>query len=268
VNKAAARRAGGIVAIVRPPTRALTRCELTHLARVPIDVDRALAQHAGYVEALRALGATVVSLPPEPDLPDAVFVEDVAIVLDEVAVMTNPGAESRRAEATSVAQRLEAYRPLEWMQPPATLDGGDVLRIERTLYVGRSTRTNDAGIEQLRAILTPHRYAVRAVRVRDCLHLKSAASHLGGGALLANTDWVDPTAFDVQEIIEVDAAEPRGANSFPVGETLVMSDAYPKTRQRLAARGYAVRAVALDELHKAEAGGSCMSLVFADLGGD
>jgi dimethylargininase len=253
-----------IIAIVRPPTPALTRCELTHLDREPIDFDQALAQHARYVEALSALGAKVVVLPAEPDLPDAVFVEDVAIVLDELAVMTHPGAESRRAEVASVAKRLEAYRPLAWMTAPGTLDGGDVLTIDHTLYVGQSSRTNQAGIEQLRAIVLRHGYVVRAVTVGGCLHLKSAASHLGRGALLANTEWVDSAAFDVHEVIEVDAAEPRGANTFRVGNSLVMSDAYPRTAKRLHARGYQVRPVPLSELHKAEAGGSCMSLVFTD----
>lgn len=254
----------GIIAIVRPPTSALARCELTHIARARIDVDRALAQHAGYADALRTLGARVVALPPEPDLPDAVFVEDVAVVLDELAVMTNPGAESRRAEVASVAKQLEAHRPLEWLRAPGTLDGGDVLTIDRTLYVGLSSRTNHAGLEQLRAILSRHGYAVRAVPVRACLHLKSAASYIGNGMLLANTAWVDPATFEVREVLEVDVGEPRGANTFRVGDTLVMSDAYPRTRQRLEARGCRVHPVSLSELHKAEAGGSCMSLVFAD----
>lgn len=261
-------RVGEIVALVRPPSEALARCELTHLAREPIDHDRALAQHAGYAAALSALGATVVVLPEEPDLPDAVFVEDVAVVLDELAVMTNPGAESRRAEVPSVARRLELYRQLAWITTPGTLDGGDVLAIERTLYVGRSSRTNEAGIDQLRAIVAHHGYAVRAVTIRGCLHLKSAASHLGRGVLLANTRWTDANAFEVQEVIEVDPAEPRGANTFRIGDTLVMSAAYPRTQTRLEAAGYRVRAVSLDELHKAEAGGSCMSLVFADRGID
>lgn len=257
-------QAGGIIAIVRPPTPALARCELTHLDRVPIDFDRALAQHTGYVEALSALGAKVIVLPPEPELPDAVFVEDVAIVLDELAVMTHPGAESRRAEVASVARQLGTYRQLEWITTPATLDGGDVLTIDRTLYVGQSSRTDQAGIEQLRAIVSRHGYAVRAVAVRGCLHLKSAVSYLGGGRLLVNTEWVDPTAFEVREIIEVDAGEPQGANTFRVGDTLMMSDAYTRTRKRLEASGYRVHPVSLSELHKAEAGGSCMSLIFAD----
>jgi dimethylargininase len=257
----------GLMAIVRPPTDALGRCELTHIERDPIDVDRALAQHAGYASALSALGATVIVLPPEPELPDAVFVEDVAVVLDEVAVITNPGAVSRRPEAETVAGALAPYRPLEWMTSPATLDGGDVLRIDRTLYVGRSSRTSDAGIEQLRAFVEPHGYTVHAVPVEACLHLKSACSHLGGGTVLVNASWVDPTAFGARQVVEVDASEPRAANTFPVYDTLVMSDRYPRTRKRIEGLGYRVRAVALSELHKAEAGGSCMSLVFpADRG--
>jgi dimethylargininase len=251
-----------LVAIVRPPTKALARCELTHIERKPIDTDRALAQHAGYASALSALGATVIVLPPEPELPDAVFVEDVAVVLDELAVMTHPGAASRRPEVETVAEALAPYRPLQRMTPPATLDGGDVLRIGRTLYVGRSTRTNEAGIEQLHSFVEPHGYAVRAVPVDYSLHLKGTCSHLGGGAVLVNASWVDPAAFGARQIVEVHPAEPRAANTFPVNDTLVTSDQYPQTRKRIEALGYRVRAVALTELHKAEAGGSCMSLVF------
>jgi len=200
---------------------------------IPILFDRALAQHAGYADALRTLGARVVALPPEPDLPDAVFVEDIAIVLDELAVMTHPGAESRRAEVASVARQLETYRQLQWITAPATLDGGDVLTIDRTLYVGQSSRTDQARIEQLRAIVSRYGYAVRAVAVHGCLHLKSAASYLGGGRLLANTEWVDPAAFEAREIVEVDVEEPQGANTFRVGDALMMSDAYTRTRKRL-----------------------------------
>ncbi len=251
-----------LVAIVRPPTEALARCELTHLEREPIDADLALAQHAGYASALRALDVTVVVLPPEPELPDAVFVEDVAVVLDELAVITNPGAVSRRPEAASVAEALAPYRPLEWMTAPATLDGGDVLRVDRALYVGRSSRTNDAGIDQLRTLVEPHGYAVHVVPVEACLHLKSACSHLGGGTMLVNASWVDPTAFGARQIVEVDLAEPRAANTFPVNDTLVMSDRYPRTRKRIEGLGYRIRTVALSELHRAEAAGSCLSLVF------
>jgi dimethylargininase len=250
-------------AIVRPPTAALARCELTHLAREPIDPAIAQAQHAGYVSTLRSLGAQVTVLAPEPDLPDAVFVEDTAVVLDGLAVITNPGAVSRRPEVTGVAAALGRHRPLAWMAPPATLDGGDVLAIGRTLYVGRSTRTNDEGIEQLGAFAAPHGYTVRPVEVKGCLHLKSACSYPGDGMILANPAWVEPGTFERTRILEVAAEEPRAANTFRVGATLVTAAGAPVTRRLLERWGFRVQPVVLSELQKAEAGGSCMSLVFA-----
>lgn len=251
-----------LVAIVRPPTDALARCELTHLVREPLDVNLARIQHRGYVALLEELGADVVALPEERSLPDAVFVEDVAVVLDEVAVLTNPGAESRRAEVPSVAAALGRFRPLVRMEPPATLDGGDVLRIDRTLFVGRSRRTNDAGLDRLAEAAVPHGYTVRPVPVDGCLHLKSACSYLGRGVVLANPACVDARPFGDYRLLAVSPGEPRAANTFRVGDTLVMAAGFPGTADRIRAAGFPVRTVPLSELQKAEAGGSCMSLVF------
>src|SRR5512133_1810858 len=133
-----------LVAVTRKVSPAIGRCELTHLDRTPIDAGVAMQQHERYEEALTALGYEVRGLEAEPDLPDSVFVEDAAIVLDEVAVITRPGAESRRPETTSIAAALREHRPLAEITEPATLDGGDVLRIGRNLYIGISGRTNDA----------------------------------------------------------------------------------------------------------------------------
>src|SRR5262249_26058990 len=149
-----------LTALIRPPTAALARCELTYLAREPIDVALALLQHAAYVACLQALGLRILALPPEPDLPDAVFVEDAAIVVDEVAVMPRPGATTRQGEVGSVAEALRPYRTLRFLAAPATLDGGDVLRIGRTFYVGAGGRTNEEGVAQLREHLAPHGYQV------------------------------------------------------------------------------------------------------------
>lgn len=253
-----------IVAIVRPPTEALARCELTHLDREPLDVGLARTQHDRYATLLRQLGADVIVLPPEEALPDAVFVEDVALVLDELAILTNPGVESRRAEVSGVATALEPYRQLVWIRPPATLDGGDVIVAERTLYVGRSSRTNEAGIEQLRRLVDPSGYDVRAVDVGRCLHLKSAATRPADGVYLLNPVWVDASAFHDGTVLRVPEHEPRGANTFRVGDSVVLAANFPATRSLLERHGLDVRTVDLSELQKAEAGGSCMSLVFPE----
>jgi dimethylargininase len=252
-----------LVAFTRPVSPSLARCELTHIAREPIDVARAAAQHAAYEECLRGLGCEVRSLPDLPEHPDAVFVEDTAVVLDEVAVVTRPGAPSRRGEVETVARALAAFRPLEPIVAPGTVDGGDVLVVDRTLFVGLSTRTNDEGAAQLARIVAPHGYSVRTVAVASCLHLKSAATAAGPGAVLLNPGWVDAGAFDGFERIEADPAEPLGANVVDAGAALVQAAAFPRTRERLQRRGFTVRTVELDELAKAEGAATCCSLLLA-----
>lgn len=201
-------------------------------------------------------------LPAEPDLPDSVFVEDTAVVLPELAVITRPGAESRRPETESIARALRGYRPLHRIAGPATMDGGDVLRIERTLYAGLTSRTNTEAVNQLREILEPHGFAVQGVTVRGCLHLKSAASWLGGDAVLLNPEWVDEALFAGMNIVRVHPDEPHAANVLAVGGTLLCAAAHVRTRERLERQGYGVREIDISELAKAEAGMTCSSLVF------
>lgn len=250
------------IAFTRDISPALADCELTHLAREPIDVDRARAQHAAYERALQALGCTVHRLPAGAEMPDSVFIEDAAVVLDEVAVITRPGAESRRGETEAVADALAAYRPLARLEAPATLDGGDVMVVDRDIFVGRSARTNEAGIEQLRRAVADFGYTVRGVEVTGCLHLKTAVTSVGGGRLLINRDWAPAKAFDGYTLIYVDPAEPFAANGLPVGGSVIYPEAFPRTRARLEAHGIGVVTVPADELAKAEGAVTCCSLVF------
>ena len=250
------------IAVTRSVSPSLARCELTHLAREPIDAARAAAQHAAYEETLAALGATVVHAPPAPDLPDAVFVEDTAVVLDEVAVMTRPGAASRAAETEGVVSVLSSYRFLRSMTAPATLDGGDVLQVGRTLYVGRSRRTNDAGIAQLESFVAPLGYRVAPVAFSQCLHLKSAVTALGDDLLLLNPAWVPASAFSGLHAVSVDAREPHAANVLRVGDAVVCASQYPRTCELLTARGLRVVPIDTRELAKAEGALTCCSLLF------
>jgi dimethylargininase len=249
------------VALIRSVPRSIVRCELTHLARKPIDVVRAAQQHDRYEVLLARLGCNVQCLPDEPELPDSVFVEDTAIVFDELAVIARPGAESRRAETSSVAAALGAYRRLARMQPPATLDGGDVLVVGRDVYVGLSGRTNAEGVRQLGELLAPHGYRVAGVPVRRCLHLKSAVTAVADDTILLNPDWVHATQFDAVHRIDVHADEPFAANALRVGDTLVCAATTPRTRERLEAHGFTVESVDVSELAKAEAGVTCCSLI-------
>ncbi len=250
------------LAITREVSPALGDCQLSYVSREAINVVRASAQHRAYRHALKTLGCRLLSLPAEPELPDAVFVEDVAIVLDEVAVLTRPGALSRRAEVASVADVLRPYRPLLAIEAPGTLDGGDVLRLGRTLYVGESARSNAAGIAQLRELLAGHGYAVLGVPIHGCLHLKSAVTQLADDTVLLQPAWVDRERFAGFRVIEVDPAEPHAANVLRIGDALLMPASFPRTRERLIAAGFKVIAVDVSELQKAEGAVTCCNLVF------
>jgi dimethylargininase len=247
-------------AITRAVSPSMNRCELTYLERQEIDIARAVEQHDAYVRCLREIGLAVTELPADPRLPDSVFVEDPAVVVDEIAVIARMGAESRRGEAHAMADALARFRPLVRMTPPATLDGGDVFRVGRTLFAGRSQRTNEEGIAQLAAAVAPYDYEVRPVEVRGCLHLKSGACWVGGETLLVNREWVDATVFAGYDLVEVE--EPWAADVLAIGNIVLMPDGFPKTRAMLERTGFAVRTIDVSELQKAEAGVTCMSVIF------
>jgi len=252
-----------LLAITRDVGPDLAACELTHLERVPIDPERAARQHAAYRAALRAAGCEVLELPALPGCPDAVFVEDTAVVVAELAVLAWPGAASRRGEVESIAEALAPHRELRRVEAPGTLDGGDVLVVGRRVFVGLSSRTTREGVAQLGALLAPLGYDVRGVAVSGCLHLKSAATRVGDELLLVNPAWVDPAAFAPLPHVPVDADEPCAANALRVGERVILPAAFPRTRERLEARGSTVVPVEVDELAKAEGGVTCGSLLVA-----
>lgn len=231
------------------------------MERVPISWSRATEQHHAYEQALVSLGCRVEQLSAQPTLPDSVFVEDTAVVVDECAVIARPGAPSRRDETPTVASALAAYRTLFTIEAPGTLDGGDVLRLGRRIYVGLSGRTNVDGARQLAAFLQPFDYSVESVVPTDCLHLKSAVSALPDGHLLLNPRWIDASAFAGAPWIEVDPAEPFAANVLCVGPSVLCSAAADRTRRLLEAQGYDVTAVDASELAKAEAGVTCCSII-------
>jgi dimethylargininase len=246
----------------REVSRSLADCELTHAVRQAFDMGRARQQHQAYVAELRAAGVAMTVLPEAPELPDAMFVEDPAIVLDEIAVLTRPGALSRRPEVALIAPAIGAVRPTREIRAPGTLEGGDVLRIGRTLFVGLSSRTNADGIRQLSEILAPFGYDVRAVAVRGCLHLKSAVTAIAPGVLLAHAPWIDPEPLRGCELVAVDPAELSGANALAVNGRLLVVASAPRTADRLAARGLDVRRLDMSELQKAESGLTCSSVLY------
>jgi dimethylargininase len=250
-----------MLALVREVSPNLAKCELSYLERTAIDDARAVRQHNEYTRALQSLGCALEWLPPLVQHPDGVFVEDTAVLLRQVAVVTRPGAVARRGETASVEEALGRRIPLLHISEPGCLEGGDVLLIERTLYVGASGRTNQAGISQLTSALDPFGYRVQAVNMQGCLHLKSACTYIAPGVLLVNPAWVEPAAFACPVVIEVEESEPYAANTLTVGATTLVSSAYPRTERRLQAAGVRTRSVDVSELHKAEAALTCMSLL-------
>ena len=240
----------------------MAECALTFLERQKIDVARAERQHAAYVAALRNLGVEVMVLPPEVELPDAVFVEDTALVLDECAVIMRPGIDSRQGETTAIVQALSDVRPLVTISGPGTAEGGDILRIGRTIFVGRTPRTNDEGIRQLTAAVEPHGYEVVPVTPHGCLHLKSAVTYAGMETVVVNPEWVDVDLFSRWQCVPVAPEEPYAANVLVVGATVHTAASAPTTRRKLDALGFDTRELDTSEFEKAEAALTCLSLLF------
>jgi dimethylargininase len=250
-----------MLAITRLPSPRMDACELTFVARERIDYELALGQHAGYCQMLRECGADVVTVPASAALPDCAFVEDTAIALDELAVLASMGTASRRGEIEPVASIIEQHRPVVRVELPATLEGGDVLRIGRTLLVGISCRTNQAGCDALERIVRQHGYRVVPVLVRGCLHLKTACTALNDSTLLVNPSWIDLVALGEFEHVAVPADEPWGANVMRIGASLCIAATHRRTAELLDKLGIHVRAVDISQFAKAEAGVTCLSVL-------
>lgn len=251
-----------LTAITRAVSPGIVQCELTFVARQPIDLAKAEEQHRAYQSLLEKCGARVISLAAEPALPDSMFVEDPAIVLDELAVILPLGTETRRREAASIAQALAKFRKFAHIELPGQVEGGDVQRIGRKLFAGLSSRTNAEGIRQLAGILAPYGYQVVSAKVTGCLHLKSAVTYIGRNTLLANRTWFDTAPFAGFEWIDVAPEEPHAANGLAIGDTVIFPASFPLTRARLEARGFHVTPLDISELQKAESGLTCSSLLF------
>ena len=250
-------------AFTRKVSPKLAECQLTHLQRVPIDASKAARQHSAYERELIAAGLRVVRLPELNDDPDAVFVEDTALLLGEHAVITRPGAASRIGETESTAAGLLGDFELHRIES-GFLDGGDVLRIGHTLYVGLSSRTDAAGINSLSELVSSFGYRVVKAELRDCLHLKTGATFAGlDGAgmpvLIFNERCVDPRQFEGVEPLAVE--EPAAANCVRAKDRLILPLGNPRTASLLRKRGFQVVEVDVSELQKAESGVTCMSLI-------
>jgi dimethylargininase len=251
-----------LTALTRKISKSLEICELTHVDRNPINITRAAAQHRHYEDLISSLGVIIVSLPGEPEMPDAPFVEDVAIIIDGLALITPMGSESRKAERDSVREILGRFRKVQEMDLQSRLEGGDILRVGRSLFAGLSSRTDSQGIDELRRLAEPLDYQVTPVPVTKCLHLKTGCTYLGNDTILINPLWIEKNLFKGFRFIEVHPSEPAAANALLIKERVIMSSSFPRTVDRVELAGFRVEKVAISELEKAEAGLTCMSVLF------
>ncbi len=250
-----------MLAITHVPSPQLDQGQRTYVAQTSIDYGRAVRQHQEYCRLLRQYGADVCTLEVNQHLPDCVFVEDTAIVLDEVAVLASMGTASRQPEPAGIESELRKYREIERVEAPATLEGGDVLRVGRTLLVGLSSRTNAAGVKALEAIVRRYGYEVVPVPVRQCLHLKTACTALPDRSLLVNPAWVDARALREFEWVPIPEEEPWAANTALVGKAVWVAAGLVRTTDLIRQRGFEVQTIDLSEFAKAEGGVTCLSIL-------
>jgi len=253
-----------MIALTHRPSPQMEACQRTYVPYVPIDLAVAARQHEAYCLALTKCGAQVRVYEVNSGHPDCAFIEDTAVVLDEVAIVGSMGAASRRAEPAGIEPVLKEYRQVERIELPATLEGGDLLRIGRRLLVGNSGRTNAAGIERIQSLTAPLGYSVTAIPVTASLHLKTACTALPDGRLLVNPQWINLRSLADFEIAQVPASEPWGANICLIGECVVLPAAHVQTAERLAKLGFQVLPVDISEFAKAEGGVTCLSLLFQE----
>ena len=252
-----------MLALTQTPSLRMDLGVRTYVGRTEIDFSRALDQHAEYCRLLAGCGAAVRVLETNAHFPDGVFLEDTAVVLDEVAIVASMGTSARRGELPGIELVLREYREVERIELPALLEGGDVLRIGRKLLVGLSDRTDAAGIAALAALAGRYGYSLATAVARGCLHLKTACTALPDGRLLVNPDWLDVAALKGSEWIAVPEQEPWGANVLLIGDQVLLPAAHERTAALVAQLGFTPRSVDISEFTKAEGGVTCLSLLLA-----
>jgi dimethylargininase len=251
-----------LTALTRAVSSRINECELTFIERQPIDIERAVRQHKNYEQLLKSLGLNVIELPADNNCPDCCFIEDTALVLDEFAIATRPGSDARRSEVAAVLPTLAKYRKIVQVEPPATLEAGDVLGIGRDIFIGITSRTNLEGVEFVRKHAAPYGYKVHGVEVPGALHLKSVCTAVNERTIVADPSRIDMAPFAEYELIEVPPEEWMAANVLLVNGTVCMHEGFHKTLARLRERQIRVRTVDISEFLKAEAGLTCMSIIF------
>jgi dimethylargininase len=249
-------------ALTHKVSPSIAECQLTFVDRLPIDLQLAARQHDDYCAVLRKLGVIVTELSENESYPDACFVEDTAIVVEELAIICSMGVASRRGETKLIERKLSKYREIARISLPATIEGGDVMRVGKKVFVGQSSRTNPQGIEELARILEPSGYSVVPVKTKGSLHLKSACTAINDETLFVNRDWVEMDAFRGFKLLYTPADESWSANLLRVGDTVCLQAGFPRALELIERVAERVEVVDLSELRKAEAGLTCSSILF------
>lgn len=249
-------------AFVHSVSPKINQCELTYIDSKPVDYTQAVRQHDAYCKLIQKCGAEVIHLSGNVEYPDSVFIEDTAVVFNEIAVLAKMGVSSRRDEVAGVEPELAKYRQIAKIESPATFEGGDVVQIGHSVFVGLSGRTNEAGFEALKFILQRYDYEVIPIEIKECLHLKSACTAISNRSLLVNPNWVDISPFADFNLITVAEEEPGAANAIRVNDTVCVHAGYPKTIQMLEELDFNVETVDISEFIKCEGGLSCLSIRF------
>lgn len=250
------------IALTHKVSPKINECELTFKKRENIDYELAAWQHRNYCQTLRSAGLDVMELDVNSDYPDSVFIEDTAVVMDELAIIARPGVQNRCGETAGIEPELRKYRIIKKIKAPGTLEGGDVMMMNRDIFIGITSRTNLAGIEQFRKFVMPFGYRVHAVEVNHCLHLKSACTPLDEKTILANTRLISRVSFNGYKIIPVSKDEPAAANCLNLNQTIYLAANFPKTVDILRSHGYTVETIDISELRKAEGALTCSSIIF------
>ena len=250
-----------MLALTHVPSPNIQQCQLTYVDHTSIDYELACRQHSEYCRTLEGLAISVRRLDVNLNYPDSTFVEDVAIVLDEVAILNSMGSTSRRGEPAGIWKELGSLRAVVRIDPPATIEGGDVLRVGRTLLVGLSSRTNRAGANALAQIVEPRGYQVVLVGVRGCLHLKTACTALPSGQLLVNPAWLDMQALNAFRTQTIPLDEPWSANTLPILDRVLLPKSHVRTDQLIRRLGFETERVDISEFAKAEGGVTCLSIL-------
>jgi dimethylargininase len=249
-------------AIVRKPCKKITEGLKSKNLGHP-DYKNAVKQHDRYIKALEKCGLEIEVLEEDGTFPDSVFIEDTAVVTENMAVITNPGAPSRRGEETATLDSLRKYyEKIEKIEPPGTLDGGDVLQVEKTFYIGLSSRTNADGADQLEGILKKHGYEAIRIQLKDLLHLKTGCAYLGDNRLLVAYELKGEPSFQKYEKVEFNKKESYATNCLRINNKVILPQGYPFARKKLSSLEYETITVDVSEFRKLDGGLSCLSLRF------